>query len=363
VYDYGEFIELFNPYDVDVEVRIVGIHKQDGTGRPPITVTVPAQSYRVIGDKSGYYYYTDASGDEQTKIVPDTGGHLPAEANAPDCYDINLDDGGGSIQLQTSGSHIIEVAEYGSEASEPGTNQTWQKNDPRVNKKPDDSTGWELTSGTPKAQNKNWEPSGSGDADPDDTPLEKLFVVNNGPIGCIGHLGHIHTGKPWETIDLVWDASWDVTTWKPDDHATWLNLYDLFTPASDVDRDLYGLININTAPVEVLQGLKGVDSAIANSIFSHVTKDQRFESVSELSYIFRNLGDNNYDRERYVADIANLVTVRSQVFRVTVLAQAVDRQGNKCGERKLEASVLRTVDPATGEFTVRVLSMRWLVED
>jgi hypothetical protein len=51
------------------------------------------------------------------------------------------------------------------------------------------------------------------------------------------------------------------------------------------------------------------------------------------------------------------------VFRVTLLAQAVDRQGNMVGESKLEASVLRTIDTSTGRANVRVLSTRWIFEE
>jgi hypothetical protein len=74
-------------------------------------------------------------------------------------------------------------------------------------------------------------------------------------------------------------------------------------------------------------------------------------------------GATSSEREHNLADVVNLVTVRSNVFRVIVLAQAVDRQGHKTAERRLEASVMRTVNPGTGEMKVRVLSMRWVPEE
>ena len=114
-----------------------------------------------------------------------------------------------------------------------------------------------------------------------------------------------------------------------------------------------------------MQGLKGVTPSKAHDIAAHVTATGQFETIGELGqYLIPSSGLTWLDREKHLASIANLVTVRSNVFHVTVLAQAIDRQGHKMAERRLEASVLRTIDipPNPGDATVkvRVLSMRWV---
>jgi hypothetical protein len=357
IYDYGEFIELINPYDVPVTVTVVGVPMLAG-GTQDIKVTVPA---RTDDSTPGFYVITDTSGT----YTPAMGGGPVDQTNLPALpsfsgdpgWDLSLPDS-GPLTLQTSSGDTIEVVHYPSAGTDD--NQTAQKDDPRVDE-------WDTDTDTMGGMNTNiYKPSKSGDKDADDTALSKLFVVYNGKVGAVGHLGQVHTGAKWATINLQWDPAWN-EDFSPCENETWLNIYDVFTTKeSDLaTQPVYGLININTAPSYVLQGLKGVDSTIADAIVNHVTSSRRFESIGALGYFLKDLTPNStsWEKEKHLADIAGLVTVRSHVFRVTVLAQAVDRQGKLTSERKLEASVLRTIDTGNGKPTVRVLSMRWLTEE
>ena len=365
VYDHGEFVELINPYDVPINVNLDVPMQGDigGTGSGPRqlihNISVPARSgetpgFFVIGDTSGYYTYTDPDTEELKKVTFDDPT-APRPGGCDMYKNLGLGDGGGTILLQASSGGPIENAVYTGAGSRD--NRTSQKDDPRVG-------DWFGTfTASPGAENGAWNPDASGDMDLGLT-LSERFLIYNGKVGSVGHLGRVHAGQQWATIDLTGDdlpgGNWDTLH----EEKTWLNIYDVFTTAENVENHRYGLININTAPEEVLMGLKDVDA-------SRIVADRDpptsrvFESVAEIGEylpIEAQGTAKTWIREKHLADVAGLVTVRSHVFRVTVLAQALDRQGNKTAERRLEASVLRTINTA-GSPSVRVLSMRWLFED
>lgn len=364
VYDHGEFIELINPYDVDITVTLV-THRQGATGvAEEVTltnITVPA---RTSDTQAGYYVIGDTS---RWYVDPNTGlpVYEPDVGQGPggcDQYENLHLDSSRTIKLQLPGGASIQEVDFGDEGAEGP--ETRQKDDPRVDE-------WETHNGTPKAQNEGWRKDLNPPADPEpaDITLAELFVVYDGKLGSVGHLGRVHAGKKWATIDLTGDdlgGNWD------DVHKreSWLNIYDVFTTKESklASQPRHGLININTAPEEVLRGLKDVDAA---SLYDQTHPDlpsarRVFESIAEIGEflpIEAPGSELTWGREKHLADIAGLVTVRSHVFRVTLLAQAVDRQGNMVGESKLEASVLRTIDTSTGRPNVRVLSTRWIFEE
>jgi len=372
VYDHGEFIEVVNPYEDEAKVKVQapGLTNTGGNRdvfSDPVDVEgrsgddVGDEGYAVIGDTSARIWLLP--------IPPETPGewrYVPNYGDYPlgcDSY-MNLDlESNSRITLSTNDDDTIEIAtQYGSD--DQGS-QTAQKDDPRARVE----ENWKLATDTMgKFNSSTCKPSESGDED-GDIGLSNLYVIYNGPVGSIGHLGRVHTGQPWQTIDLTGEGvTWDTvhTT------RTWLNIYDAFTTWTDTDPEHhpYGLININTAPSEVLAGLKGVDASGLYSATQPGSGTGRvIESIGELGeYLDMSSGSTTWDREKHLADVAGLVTVRSHVFRVTVRAQALDRQRRKIAERRLEASVLREVElndsgEPTGVIKVRVLSMRWLSED
>ena len=359
--EYGEYIELFNPYDIDCEVSLFEVPTMNGL-RHIRRIQVPAGEYVLIGDTGGWGKLPEAQGGA---LVPVTG----KEPRPPSPYheDLELDNGGVKLTLVLGNDPDktemwIEQTEY-----PPAGNmddRTAQKDDPRV----PDRQYWMVADETAGAENP-WHPPG---------PIEEQFVVYNTKVGSIGHLGFVHTGEPWTTIDMT--GHFDVSDWdNVHKERTWLTLYDVLSTLADPKNRPWhhGLININTASEEVLAGIKGLD---ASKLYRHThvnyPSSQRrrvFETIAEIAdirpkegeYIKMSSPATSWQREKVLADIAGLITVRSEVFRVTVLAQAVDRQGHPAAARKLEASVLRTIDTsAAGEasYRIRVLSTRWLSE-
>ena len=361
---YGEFIELINPYeDGPVTVTIRGVGQLGGPKRA-ITVTVPAAKddklgYWVIGDTSGTFLDPNTGvSTSRTDLPPRAGDRTP---NQPENLDLNT---GDELTLVNEGGQTIEVCRVTSSGPNDG-DQTSQKNDPRVNE-------WTTEQATPGEDNTTMDFTAAGDKEPSGTDLRDLFFVCNGKLGTVGQLGRVHGGAQWATIDLTGD---DV-----DDHndGTWLCLYDVFTPDEHAGLGRIGLINVNTAPEEVLKGLedtknkRGLNAtALHNATHPNSGKGEIIQSIGELGkYLQTTLpvgaqgSDQSWKREQPLAEIAGLVTVRSNMFRVTVRAQALGRQGDadKRSERWLQASVLRTVLPS-GEVHVQVLSMRWLTNE
>ena len=83
-------------------------------------------------------------------------------------------------------------------------------------------------------------------------------------------------------------------------------------------------------------------------------------------------------KEAFIRHNANLITTKSSIFQITVLAESFDRKGNVAASRKLVAVVDRGYTPGTlnrpGEDTptalersrremARTLYFRWVTED
>ncbi|MBN1916695.1 MAG: hypothetical protein JW889_02195 [Verrucomicrobia bacterium] len=371
IHDHGEFIELINPYDTELTVT-VHIHQQGHNGEYlPVSfdVKVPARTgdqigqegYYVIGDTSGWYNYTD----------PDTGAvttyYLANISERPlgKCQEYrNLHlDGSKTITITTTDGSTIEVTDSSIDSGEGPA--TAQKDDPRL------PIWTEAGDGNTGGRNSVCKPGDSGDKDANGL-LPDLFAIYDGKLGAVGLLGRVHIGQPWATINLTGD---DLSgTWESaHTQATWLSVYDAFTAARN-GADRVGLINVNTAPEEVLSGLedtansRGID---ANALYNatHPSSGMMgrvIESIGELGeFLPMSTGATTWEREKVLSDIAGLVTVRSNMFRVTVRAQALGRQGevDKRGERWLQASVQRIINPTTGAAQIRIKSMRWLTAE
>ena len=364
VQDFGEFIELINPYDVKLTVTVQAYQQGPNGEYLPLsmTVEVPARTgdqigregYYVIGDTSGWYEYIDPDTGVVTRYYLPTIGQRPGGC---DTYrNLHLT-GSMAITLTMAGGQTVESTEKDGRIDSAVGGATAQKNDPRL---PSWIAG---TGGNVRARNNECKPGDSGDKDTNGR-LSDVFAIYDGKLGSVGHLGKVYINQPWATIDLTGDDVTDPN--KVSSEPTWLNIYDIFTTARDVNQARCGLINVNTAPKEVLAGLKGLSDAVAQQIADYVTDSTRFECIGQLGQFVIPSSGLTWDREKRLADIASLVTVRSSVFRVTVRAQALGRQGevDKRGERWLQASVERLIDPTTGKVKqVRVLSMRWLVQE
>jgi hypothetical protein len=345
---------LFNPYDSVINIANWTITLDGGATIITLTgPTIPLQGYYVIADQAG-------SGVDQ----------VDAGIN-------NLDNGGEELTLITdpgSGSITVQVTDYGS-ADEPNSRQL---NDPRpipLSASAANPWFWESSASTIDVKNGNFLPGDGDDGWEDTTPTwPDSFLVANRRFSNKGYLGFIHRGSEWFSVrvgdtvaypiaypDLlqfitITDPSMDNID-NDGDGST--DSADTGSQAGDFDGPDYripGLINVNTAPIEVLESLPDITNAIA--IQGDLQKP--FSSIGNLLQDvpdITNNGATKWDKEKTFRSISNLITTRSNVFTVYVTAQVIDEAiSNVYAEKRILAIVDRSVDP------IRIRYFRWIVE-
>jgi len=228
----------------------------------------------------------------------------------------------GKMYLINEKNQLIEETDYGSD--KPGK-ETKQKNDPRIQQ-------WFLVPPTPGKMNLCFLPSLGKEFTLANqfTCWKASFRVKNNPFSSPAELSFVHKGKPWETLNL----------WKNYDK----KLLDVFTVAEKPEIPVSGRININTADSIVLQCLPLVDTDIAREIISaRPFKDVsdivgRYQSPlnNEITKFGNDGIDNNKnkwidtedEKEMVISSISNLITVRGNVFKITVISQKVQDLNN-----------------------------------
>jgi hypothetical protein len=138
--------------------------------------------------------------------------------------------------------------------------------------------------------------------------------------------------RQWRTINLWREGDSDLKT------------QDIFTVSDPVDLPVSGRININTTPLPVLTTLPFIGTEEANKIIAGRPYSEIGAVAPKLNFLWGyNLKDDDNDgfideddeRELVYRRISNLITVRSNVFRVTVTGQTVeDFNGNGKIEEK-----------------------------
>ncbi len=197
------------------------------------------------------------------------------------------------------------------------------------------------------------------------------FFVPNSRFSNKGYLGYIHRGSEWSSFKIddtiaypdvlqyitITDPSMDNID---NDGDVDKDSVDTGSQAGDFDGPEYripGLINVNTAPVEVLESLPDITNAIAIAIQGDA--DKPFSSIGNLLEDvpdITNTGATKWDKEKPFRSISNLITTRSNVFTVYVTAQVTDEALTVFAEKRILAIVDRSVDP------IRVRYFRWIVE-
>ncbi len=346
--DWGNYIEIYNPYSVSLQFQItIG------------SVIVPSTSL----NSGQYFLIWDNTGTIET--VPGSGvydgnhiqGHGAADVSGS--FDLT---GGTKVELKDGAGNTIEIVTCTAD-----DNKSMSKNDPRVRV---DSAGtlnkMDLGARTIKAQNNIYNP-GAGEGT---STFDAHEAEADKGMKSVGQLGLVHRGDQWRTINFT----------NPNED---LKLLDLVGPPGVAGgANIKGIININTAPDEVLVGLKSfwimVGAPPNNRRIAHYVEDyvlnninRPFDNLAEIMNVIEMQGDSTSDDdndgdtneadelEMVVRDISNVITVSSDVYRVIVLAQAFDRKGDVAAERKLEAVVDRG-----GKHTdaVNVLFFRWMTE-
>ncbi|MCM8814986.1 MAG: hypothetical protein NC931_03275 [Candidatus Omnitrophica bacterium] len=222
----------------------------------------------------------------------------------------------GNMYLLNQNGNLIEQLDYGKE--KPGK-LSRQKNDPRVNQ-------WFSLPETPGKFNLSFNPCSGGEFETSQIlQWPASFIIKNNPFSNPAELSFIHKGSQWKTLNM----------WKGEDK----KLLDVFTVAEEVEKPVYGRININTASPFVLQCLPLVDTDIARQIIN----ERPFRDISDivgkpgslLKQVITRYGRNSLDdnenrwidtedeKELVISKIINLITVRANVFRILVVSQKV----------------------------------------
>ncbi|MGR3173349.1 MAG: lamin tail domain-containing protein [Candidatus Scalindua sp.] len=361
-----EFIELYNPYDEDIDISLWTI---EGTTMPTVTITDPASILA-----RDYYVIADVAGEDQHVATMD------------------LVDGGEELTLKTSpasGGITVQVTNYG--ATTGAASFTRSLNDPRpiplTTGDPLVPWSWATTGNSMGLPNDNLPVVGNDDGWDGATYPSSFFIANR-RFSNKGYLGYIHRGSEWSSfkfdgtndnvfgyitiidpsmdgIDNDGDFGTDTYDTDGDGDIDINDTGDTSFQSGDFDGKEYripGLINVNTAPIEVLASLPDGsggtlgDTTIATSIFNG---SKPYSSIGDLVVKVTDITDTGatkWDKEKPLRSISNLITVRSNVFTVYVTAQITDEALTVFAEKKILAIVDRSVDP------IRVRYFRWITE-
>ncbi len=389
----GKYIELFNPYDSNIDITgwmITGGTAMLSTG---LIGNILAQDYFVIADDQAAYLTFAYDG-----------------VNPPDQFHGNVNSltaNGEVLTLSDAFGNPVQVTHYG---QADNTTDTRQLNDPRPTPLMDAdgtinvnaSIPWRWTTSLETAGGTNTatlDPAIGAVNDGWDTmpsTWPNSFLVANRRFSNKGYMGFIHKGSQWTSFrvgdtfaypivypnlldyititdpsmdNLDNDGDDDIDTYDTDgDGDIDVNdTGDTSFQAGDLDGKEYripGLINVNTAPVEVLKSLpNGAGATIGNAIALAIegSGSKPFMSIGDfvdkVAEITDTLATNKWDEEKISRSISNLITTRSNVFTVYVTAQITDEAiSNVYAEKRILAIVDRSVDP------IKVRYFRWLME-
>ncbi|MEK6764712.1 MAG: hypothetical protein AABY49_00585 [Planctomycetota bacterium] len=354
----GKYIELFNPYDTDVV--ITGWTITGGTSMPSTTLsgTILAQDYFVIADDSAAYLTFAYEG-----VTPPDQTHINVNS---------LTANGEVLTLSDSNANDVQVTYYG---QADNTTKTRQLNDPRPTPlSASSSDPWLWATSTETAGETNtptFDPTVPDGWDTITPTWPDSFLVTDRRFSNKGYMGFIHRGSKWSSFKVddtiaypnvlqyftITDPSMDNIDNDGDGD---IDSVDTGTQTADIDGREYripGLINVNTAPAEVLQSLPNITNPIATAIEGSGSKP--FTNIGDLvdDVIEITGAGTKWNKEKTFRSISNLITTRSNVFTVYVTAQITDEAiSTVYAEKRIMAIVDRSVDP------IRIRYFRWIVE-
>ncbi len=370
---FGKYIELFNPYDTDISLASWTI---TGTTMPPIPLSgiIGSQTYFVIADNVQAY---------ESDFDYEGGG------TAADLYDPNvniLTTNGETLTLSDADDKTVQKTHYGNALG--AVTRTKQLNDPRpIPLTASASNPWEWSTGDETAGEENlasiFDP-GDGSDGWSDATWKPSFLIANRRFSNKGYIGFIHKGSEWSSVRVGDTPSY------PIDYLNLLEYITITDPSMDnIDNDgdsskdsadtgsqtgdfdgpeyrIPGLINVNTAPTEVLASLPdGSGGTLGSTIATEISGGSKpYESIGDLidkvdgaNGITDTSATYKWDEEKRLRAISNLITTRSNVFTVYVTAQITDEgQTSVFAEKRILAIVDRSVDP------IKIRYFRWITE-
>lgn len=405
VEDWGEWIELWNPYDFDMDVSHYRITIDD-SGQPMRIgsmggkTTVEARSLFIIADTRGTVV-NPRTGIEEEKynLAPRAYPGVRVDAYAPLKLDAPFHD--LVLEVWIGGKPYPMETHYPDPFSRP--DQTLQKNDPRV------LEDWKPGPPTPAALNVNVPPDAHShfyhpglNARRRDLSFDvnsAIDLAHAGALSSIGELGMVHRGEHWQSLDFTGQFGYPEDT-RLLDVLTLPYPYRYSGPTIPGDpfpprQFVPGRININTAPPEILLGLNWdnmfdelssygirVGSGLRFAMIDYILKTRPYQNLADvarkISHFPVLLNAPEAAQEAFLRYNANLITTKSNVFKITVLAQAFGRRGEVVSTRKLEAivdrgfapgSLGRPAEPNPTATDIRrteaphILHFRWLTED
>ncbi|MFH1903117.1 MAG: hypothetical protein ABIK20_03560 [Candidatus Omnitrophota bacterium] len=313
----GEFLELFNPYSQPVSV---GGWKIDIGNFFSVALKkdaqIPGCGYYTVGDRLAFWVSIDFATWPPGVIIIPSFNSTPKGCDQYEEF-IGLPILGSQLVLFDENGNTIESTNYGPDFYGKITRQ---KNDPRMSGLFD----WFPGPASSGKQNALFLPEVGLEVNRLNWPGH--FLIKNKPFSQVGELGNIHQMRQWRTINLWREGDSDLKT------------QDIFTVSEPVDLPAPGRININTAPLPVLTTLPFIGIEEGNKIRAGRPYSEIGAVAPKLNFLWGyNLKDDDNDgfideddeRELVYRRISNLITVRSNVFRVTITGQAVeDFNGN-----------------------------------
>ncbi len=312
----GTEIPPLSYYTIGDRIRIVIIIPPEGI---PVVLFLP------IEDPSECQQY-----EPILAINPGSFGFLSdILSNIPFLSNLGLD---FTVSFYDREGNIIEIADYPTDAPQTSV----QKNDPRMKGIFD----WYPAFPTPNMQNLVFSPWIGGEFGKTGWIYlwPTSFVIKNGNFSSVGELSFIHRMEHWKSMDF-WKEGKD------------RKIIDYFTVVENPEKPTYGRLNINTASETVLMCLPLVDKKLARRII----KARPYTDISEVLGIYGkgnsekeilnreitkygfDRKDNDFDgfldcekeKEMIFSKIINLITVRSNVFKIISTGQKVkDKNGN-----------------------------------
>jgi len=412
VEDYGEYIELWNPYDIPLDVS--GYNATIDRSRTPTPIEDMDLRTSMIVEPRRFFLIGDTLGDvvnigQGTRSPnqtfrdgwpPGCNAYAPLKLDTPLYMRLEVKKPGTSVTLLLEEHDDIPIGNQFDSA---------QKDDPRVM----DRKYWRLAAPSPRAINPNTAPGNiyshfyhpgvrSRARDKDYHPSDPSIYLHGGGLSNIGELGMVHRGEPWRTLNFTHDSVHigDENDVKLLDLLTLPYPYAYSAPVPVSDRlparnFVPGRININTAPPEILLGLNwdnmfdemrsyGVRlvSSHRYAMIQYILDHRPYPNLANVAKLMADFpplrNAPQAAREAFMRYNANLITTKSSVFKVTVLAEAFDRRGSVVATRKLEAVVDRGYTPGSFDRpnepdpsrndqrraeTARLLNFQWLTED
>ena len=236
-----------------------------------------------------------------------------------------------TMRLYDGNDNLIEETEYIVDTPL----STVGKNDPRMSGIFD----WYPNKPTPGGPNVTFQPWIGGEFGLTDWILNwpTAFMVKNDRFVSVSELSFIHKKEHWKTLDF----------WK---HGDDRKVIDYFTVVENPGAPSYGRLNINTSSETALMCLPLVDKDVAGTIINA----RPYKDISEVLGVYDdgspsqahlsremtkygfNFRDNTMDlfideereKELIFSRIIDLITVRSNVFKVIAVGQKVQDINN-----------------------------------